>query len=29
LLHTPQRIPTFMATALLSIGSDVLCGFWV
>jgi hypothetical protein len=29
LLHTPQRIPTFMATALLSIGCDVLCGFWV
>jgi len=29
LLHTPQRIPTFMATALLSIASDTLCGFWV
>jgi hypothetical protein len=29
LLHTPQRIPTFMATALLSRGGDVLCGFWV
>jgi len=28
LLHTPQRIPTFMATALLSLASNVLCGIW-
>jgi len=28
LLHTPQRIPTFMATALLSRATDILCGLW-
>jgi len=28
LLHTPQRIPTFMATALLSLAGNVLCGIW-
>jgi hypothetical protein len=27
-LHTPQRIPTFMATVLLSLAGNVLCGLW-
>ena len=27
LSHTPKRIPTFMATALLSLVDNVLCGF--
>ena len=27
LLHTPKRIPTFMAIALLSLENNVLCGF--
>jgi hypothetical protein len=27
LLHTPKRIPTFMATALLSLAINILCGF--
>ena len=26
-LHTPKRIPTFMAIALLSLGNNVLGGF--
>jgi len=26
LLHTPKRVPTFMATALLSLAGNVLCG---
>ena len=29
LLHHPKRIPTFLATALLSLASNVLCGFYV
>ena len=27
LLHTPKRIPTFMATALLSLLNNVVCRF--
>lgn len=27
LLHTPQRIPAFMTTVLLSPAGDILCGF--
>jgi len=29
LLHIPKRIPTFMATVLLSRASNILCGFCV
>jgi len=29
LLHTPERMPTFMATVMLSIADDILCGILV
>ena len=29
LLHTPKQIPSFMATALLSLVDNVLCGFFL
>jgi len=29
LLHTPQRIPTFMATVRLSIAHHTVCGVWM
>lgn len=29
LLHIPERIPTFVATVLLSLAGDILYGVWV